>query len=297
MVIIVEVKPEIALAYSAFTFPRFQAALQNLKPSALVALGAESWGKPIGLCLAWLNSERLDARLLSVFVQKEYRQAGVASALLRATESELITRHCRSVQADYLSDWSNRGALDQLLRACGWDIRRQAMVFRGTIKPASSLMATMRNARLSPGCEIVPWFEVSANERMAVRRDQDKLQYPEELSPFSEEDSIAPNSIALRYRGSIVGWHIAHLVPPDYVRHSRTFIREDLRTAAQGCVLIREAVRRHAESPLAESSPRYFFHVGAENERMLRLVDKRISPVINSTAVAFAASKTLCPST
>ena len=296
MISFVAVRPETAVLYSAFTFPKFLPVIQHCDVPEVVALGAEYWGKPAGLCLAALNQEKQTARLLSVAVEAEHRRMGVGSALLRAMERELLGRNCRSVVAEYLSDWPNTPALEKSLQRGGWEIRRQAMVFRGTIKPARILAQSMRNARLAPGCEIVAWSEVTAEERIAIAAARDELKYPEELSPFSEEDSIADNSIALRCRGSIAGWHIAHRVPPDYVRHSRTFVREDLRTAAQGCALIAEAVRRHSESPLADQNPNYFFHVKVDNERMLRVVQKRISCVIDSTAVAFEAVKMLCAS-
>jgi GNAT superfamily N-acetyltransferase len=108
MVPIVNVQPEKASLYSPLTYPKFRHLMDASNAPDVVALGAESRNNPLGLCLAKVDQGTGAARLLSIAVQPEYRGTGVASALIRALERELIARGCTHVCANYVSDLPSR---------------------------------------------------------------------------------------------------------------------------------------------------------------------------------------------
>jgi ribosomal protein S18 acetylase RimI-like enzyme len=257
----------------------------------VVALGAESRNNPLGLCLAKVDQGTGAARLLSIAVQPEYRGTGVASALIRALDRELIARGCTHVCANYVSDLPSRPYLERLLNGDGWQTSRpQTVVYRGRIEVGHVLADRFRSARLLPDCEITPWAELSPDELFSLR---ESLGCPQELSPFQEPERVERNSLVLRRRGVVVGWHITHRVLPDTIRYSQLFVRPDLRPAAQGCALIAEAVRRHVTMALAREAPYYQFHVRVDNGPMLKLAAKRINSLADSAAMVYEARKRL----
>jgi len=135
--------------------------------------------------------------VLSLFVRRENRNQGIATALL-----ERLERH----------------------------IREQGFTLRFTPRGARNTPWYGR-VRLSQEYQIFPWTELTPKERDRLRESQAESPWiPTGLEPWRHDHhSFDPvSSLGLRYRGRVVGWVINHHVPPATVRFTCSFVRKDL---------------------------------------------------------------------
>ncbi len=236
-------------SYEAMTFPHFRPRLGDLAPgSPTVAVGVSYEGRSIGLGLAELLSDGRSGNILSVFVVPDHRNRGIGTALIGRLEGELQTRGCTQLELVYSLDAPATPAIERILEKWGWSAPQPRMLLcHGDRRILEA--PWIGRARLPVGFSIFPWSELTADDRSAMRRQQDfQPWYPEALSPFQDEGMAEPgSSLGLRHQGQVVGWLITHRVSSMLIRYHSLFIRADLRR--RGCVLplLAEAFRRQTQ--------------------------------------------------
>lgn len=227
-----------AAGYEKMTFPMFSPRLQALQPQgSTVAVGVTSLKQPIGLALAEIQSEESEAKVLSLFVKAERRNAGIGTALLTHLEQVLLQRGCQQASIVYMTGKSTTPALEHLLEKCNWSPPEPRMLIcQGDIKSLDAPWIKMYE-NLPSSFTIFPWCELTNEERIAIQRQQEEKPWiPEELIPFKHEEDMEPlTSFGLRYQGQVVGWLITHRIAPDTIRYTCDWVREDLQKT--GCLL------------------------------------------------------------
>ena len=115
--------------------------------------------------------------------------------------------------------------------------------------------------------------------------------YPEILSPWSDEEIIEPlNSLGLRYEDQVVGWMITHRVAENTIRYTKMFVRKDLQSLGRAISLLAKAIKLQLET---REDSKAVFTVFADNTEMIRFVNKRLAPYLNSIRQSWGASKVL----
>ncbi len=225
------------------------------------AVGATLMGRPIGLGLAvhgWAEPGALagapvvgTARLLTLAVARGWRRIGVGRALLDALESSLAAEGVESVSCRYaLPPSSALVALEALFRSAGWSAPEVTMLQCRAGRSILDAPLMRKQLQLPPEYEIVDWVDLTAVDRARIAEPrQGRAWFAETLDPFHfEPDMEILNSLALRYRGEVVGWLITHRTAPTTMYYRCLFVREDLARLGRGMALMGEAIRRHAEA-------------------------------------------------
>jgi hypothetical protein len=94
--------------------------------------------------------------------------------------------------------------------------------------------------------------------------------------------------LGLRYKDQVVGWMITHRVAEDTIRYTKMFVRKDLQSLGRAISLLAKAIKLQLET--MEDS-KAVCTVFADNTEMIRFVDKRLAPHLNSMRQSWGASK------
>ncbi len=225
------------------------------------AFGATLMGRPIGLALAVEHDDALGdagerariaptARLLSLTVARAYRRTGVGRALLGAIERALAARGERTLSCAYaIPSVEGRTAAEALARSAGWSPPEVTMVQCRAEKALLDAPLMREQRVLPPEYEICDWVDLSTDERRSiVERQEREPWFPVDLDPFHYEAELSvPTSLALRYRGEVVGWLLTHPVSRTAVQYRCLFVRRDLALLGRGLAMLCEAIQRHWE--------------------------------------------------
>jgi len=224
----------------------------------VTAIGATLAGRPVGLAVAvrgWAAAEHpvapaaTTARLLSLTVAQSHRRLGVGRLLLRATEQALAAHGVEHVDAMYaITDPEGRAAVDALFVGSGWSSPTVRMVQCRADEGVLESPLMQEQMQLPEEYAIEDWISLSESDRASIRdRQRDAPWFPPTLDPFRFEPEMeVRNSLALRYRGEVVGWLITFRTGPTTMYYRCMFARADLARLGRALALMCEAIRRHA---------------------------------------------------
>lgn len=282
------------------TYPRYRELLKEDAAEGdprTLRVGAWIGGEPAGLVLAQVPGEGDDPTrgvVLSVFVVRDRRRAGVGSAMLAALAELAKGRGAARLELS-LEDREDLAPARALLEKGGYG-PFEAVAWVGRVESQKRLKeARWYGKRLVPATfDVVPWAEVDAAARDRVRARGAEGWYPEELSPFRYEEAIEPlNSIALMQGDEVLGWQINHRIAPDTIRYSSLFVDDELQAYGLALALEIESVRLHLESPQVDGIPRAVFLVYTRSEGMLRHAEKNLAPYLDSFRPLLRAARIL----
>lgn len=268
-----------------------EAAQRQVQPVALVARAGE---RPIGLALAEVAVRRQDgsAELLSLFVEREHRQQGVATALLAAIEDDLRRRGEDAVEAVYMTGKPSIVAIERLFEKGGWERPTlRSVTVKFTI--AEALSTPWYGRFPAPeGGEVFSWKDLTPAERQQIVDSNDRAPWiPVSLQPWRHDqvkfDEVS--SVGLRYHGEVVGWVINHRVDERTVRFTCSFMRRDLARRARILTLYSEAVRRLSETGCQACT----FITPTVYPEMVQFIHKHMAPYASFTGETRGTRKTL----
>ncbi|MCW5315533.1 GNAT family N-acetyltransferase [Nostoc sp. KVJ3] len=280
-----------AFLYSALTYPLYRSRLQSLTIEGnTIAIGASVSDKPVGLALAEILGDG-SAKLLSIFVESNYRRLGIGTALVNTLEEELILRYCRSIEIIYIADQSTTLALECLLKKCNWPSAKPRMLLCKTTTDDMTNAPWMKLSRLPASYEIFPWVEITPQERLALKKQQEEKQWmASDAIPFDYEQDLEPiNSIGLRYKGEVVGWLITHRTAPDTIRYTCSYVRPDIQKMGRIIPLYIRATQLQMEAGISKGT----WTVSLMHTSMIAFVKKHMEPYLISLEQSMESSKLL----
>jgi hypothetical protein len=251
-----------------------------------VAVGAKLFGQPVGIAFADERDPGEPARLEFCNVEPRQRRAGVGRALLEKMEAA-AHRQYGGLEARYLDD----PALDALFNRLGWSEPESLLLSCTTTVELLSSAPWMELCNFPPEYEVFPWCDVTEAEKAAMLESQRKKPwYPELLSPFGGKRPLEPiTSLALRYRGEIVGWSTVEVIGGDTLRGAKQFVRADLQATGRSIMLVMHSLQR---VPLT-GIKKLIFDVPLEYPRMVRFVSRRFKPYLLSIRTLYRRTKEL----
>ena len=284
-----------APTYKHLTYPWLQERLDKLLPSDLtnIALGVVLQGQPVGLVLAEYSINQNQANILSLIVAKEHRQRGLGTALLIQIEEILKGYGCQQLNLLYTLNLATP-ILERMLKQQNWTpasfYSLQCLTNRATINQAPFL----HGYTLPKKFTIFPWAELTAQERAKIEQRDEGLNYPEELSPFKEDQIEVVSSVGLRYREEVVGWSIVQRVMPNCVTYKALFVKPEFRSLAIGVYLLAASINLQLTDDKVTEA---MFIVLTENTRMVRFVNRRLAPYLTAINSFWKSSKLVPTST
>ncbi|EKD68356.1 MAG: GCN5-related N-acetyltransferase [uncultured bacterium] len=243
------------LKYSNMTFPAYRNLLTRLEPAGpYFAVGALFNGSPAGLALGKIHEER-KAEVLSVFVDQNYRCRKIGEGLLSELEKIFKEMNCAECALVYMTGKPATPMFEKLLLKSGYsDPEFRKLVCRASCKSFLSCGWEKYLKKLPAEYKIISWNEVSEADREQIRQSNEINKWiAPDLMPFDFENGCEPiNSLAMRYRGDIVGWVINHRIAFDLIRYTCSFLRPDLQKAGRIVAMYYESLlRQNAVMPFS----------------------------------------------
>jgi GNAT superfamily N-acetyltransferase len=272
-----------------------------------VVVGATLAGRPVGLAIAvrgWAEPTDpvappvTQARLLSLTVARSHRRLGVGRMLLTSIERALAALGVTQIEAMYaIMDDDARAAVDALFVGAGWSPPTVRMVQCRADEAVLAAPLMQEQMQLPDEYRIEDWVDLTAADRASIRdRQRDAAWFPPTLDPFRFEPEMeVHNSLALRYRGDIVGWLITFRTGPTTMFYRCMFARADLARLGRALALLCEAIRRHAALITPElgygewSTP-------ASLPLMVRFIRRHLVPYGATITEQYSTSRGLTPS-
>lgn len=261
-------------------------------PARLVTVGATLLGQPVGLVLAEINAEdRSKAEIHSIAIAASHRKVGLSYRLLQAAEEVLSEHGVTDVQVTYMSGLPYTPIIEKLLRKNYWLEPRYRMMVCETDMQTFSKAPWMNNPSLPPDFSVFPWCNLTSGDLAGLReRQAAEPWYPEELTPFRNEQLLEPySSLGLRFKGQIVGWCLTHVMDSETVRYSTLFVAKEHQSMGRAITLL-------ALSVIDLRKSQYFkarFDVAMDNKPMLRFARTRMSPYLLSLRYILRSYKDL----
>ncbi len=290
-------RAEEGLEFIGLTFDRYKYLVKHeeINRKTFYSIGARVDEKPIGLALCEIVSPEI-AELRSIFVLPQYRQQGVARALLNKAESEGRQRGCSKLLVLYQDQGVDSEALAHLLKVNSYSPPEfSGLVCKSRDRGKILNAPFLKKSLLPPSCEVFLWKNLPQAERTFIKdRQKHSPWYPEILSPFSNEAEIEYlNSLGLRYRGEIAGWVITHRISKKTIRYTTSFVREDLQQYGFTAPLLIEAIKIHMASPESFVATDASFIIPASFEGMIAFAKKRMLPYLEESFTLYKCTKEL----
>jgi len=263
--------PEVAPLLGSMTFPAYRHLLElapaprhlddtTQKPIQPIAFAAWVGPKPVGVALAEMPLEgtnsTADPEILSIFVLQDWRGQGVATQLVAALEEAMRERGYPRIAAVWMTGRPSIPAIEHILELRGWlPPATRTISVRFTPEEAARTPWFQRVKLPEGRFEIVPWSEITADERAEIRRSHEAAPWiARGLEPWTHDyygfDPIS--SLGLRYGGSVVGWVINHRISADCVRFTCSFMRHDLSRRGRILPLYTESILRLSTAGIKE---------------------------------------------
>jgi GNAT superfamily N-acetyltransferase len=265
--------------YLHLTYPIWRTQLQQPEyKESIMAIGVEIDSQPVGLAIANIGSYTNKAKILSIYIQPEYRQQGIGGLLLSSLSQKLQMSGCSQLELRYTAPATTTVALEKLLTQQGWSIPQSKMLVCYSITERMKQAPWLYSYHLPATFSIFPLVELTSQEYQIIQQKQVRSPwYPEMLSPFRGEMPVEPlNSLGLRYQGEVVGWLATHRIAPDTIRYSNLFVRQDLQKMGRAIPLIAEAIKLQ----LKNNIPHYTCATEVGNKSMVKFVQRRLLPFL-----------------
>jgi GNAT superfamily N-acetyltransferase len=288
--------------WTAMTFPLHRPLLpllgkepadaQGVRPVACIARAGDS---PAGLALAQMpTAAEPAAEILSIFVARDLRGQGIATALVKDLEATLSDRGVSRVVGVYMTSRPSLPALERVFAKRGFtDPVRRTIVVRSTPEEASKTL-WYRRAKMPSNSTVFPWTELTEAERQTLQRTQAETQWIHpDLEPWRFDQGFDPqSSVGMRRDGEVVGWVINHRIAPDMVRFTVSFIRTDLARRGGIFPLYVASLER-----LRGTGVTCTFVTASHFESMVKFVLRRCAPFVHFVGETRGVSKDLQPRT
>ena len=262
-----------------------------MQPVGLVAWQGE---RPVGLALAERSIEAPDrAEVLSVFVESDRRNDGVATGLVHRLEQHLRAAGVRTVTAVYMTGKPGIAAMERVFEKCRWtppEARTISVWF--TPEEAMRMPWFGRIEVETPDFENCASGDVTPDEKAELARSHEAAPWiPRGLEPWRHDFyGFEPvSSIGMRHRGAIIGWIINHEVRPGSVRFTCQFMRPRHSRRGRMLALYTESILRLERAGCVVCS----FAVPMYYKEMTQFLKRRCLPWLEHVTESRGVSKEL----
>jgi GNAT superfamily N-acetyltransferase len=283
---------EEASGFGGFTFPYYRSMLgEMLRGGRMIAIGAVAPSEAVGLVVAELKESNRIATVCSIAVAPQQRRKGIATALLRQVESELVAHGCRLAEVIYMAERPSTPAVEGLLKKNGWLPANLRLMICTSDFDLLSRAPWMRQTDFPATFEIFPWKELTDRERAHILKSQENEPwFPEALSPFAHQDTIERLcSFGLRYNGQVIGWCIVHQLGADTLRCGALFVGKEFAPQGRAIALLARSILATRET----GRRNFIFNVSFQRPRMIQFVRRRMAPYLKSIQITKESRKEL----
>ena len=247
----------------------------------------------VGLAAAAGDRDSSRVAVHAMGVLPDHRGQGIGTAMLERLEDAARAEGADRMEARYRSTVPGAAAIERVFEKRRWQPPSRVRRLYGG---GRDLVTDAFRSRLPddvPEGEAFPWTALSppARKDIQLRLTGPSPTVPRALSPFQMPDRVVPDcSVGVRHDGQVAGWMITHRAGQDVLQFTCLYANPNLRGTGTGPALLGLAIRRYLEET---HLPRCIWMVDAEKKRMQQYVERRLAPVIDSTADEIAVHKPL----
>ena len=286
------------IGFLHLTSPGLRARL--LTNQRLIALGLMIEDRQAGLVvgqLDWPYRRAGTGIILSLCVDSAFRGRGFGDRLVEAMEVEMAQAGMNRLHARWIEDVRSNAAVSGLLRKRGWDAPTpDCMLCRSDLKLFTDPFIRTARFRVEAPYAHATWDTLTSDDHETIRGLVRAHDIGPGYDPYFESHLIEPTlSLALKHDDQVIGWQINHLVEPDTIRYTKTWIPDGLRSkglrsSGIGFRLGLETLRlcRAASARVPKSILLFDWH----NARMQHFFERRLrhgltswSPIMESGVV------------
>ncbi|UJF34826.1 GNAT family N-acetyltransferase [Paenibacillus hexagrammi] len=148
--------------------------------------------------------------------------------------------------------------------------------------------------KLPSAFTIDSWSTLTLSERRDIELAAG-TEYPEILSPFTDEDSLdVDRSLLLRYQGAPVGWTLVEIMDESTALFRTMYVYKRHQRLARGVALFAEAIRRimdkgvypngiffveDANAPMREFTKKYFCSPAAAQTNLVEIYNDFVKSI------------------
>ncbi|KPD07731.1 hypothetical protein AM501_13960 [Aneurinibacillus migulanus] len=269
--------PESAKPYQTFTYQSFRKGIidsaisPEIRP---IVIGASFMGNPVGLVVAGCDRKGATANVVSIFVQKSFRNMGIGTALMNHLLDHLRSEKFLKVTIQYY-ELDHIQVLEKVLEKSGWKTPQlYSRYYRLELKKLVGFR-WMDRMKLPSSYRLVSWGEVSKEEREQVK-NLNEVGYRSYYDPSENEKAVVDTcSYFLKEKDTIIGWSIVERHLEDTLLYRVLYVREAYRDKGLGLVLAAKTAHGALESRI----PYGVIQIVAANERMQKIYKRIIEPL------------------
>lgn len=285
------VTPESAKPYQTFTYQSFRQGIVDTTVSPEkrpIVIGAALMGNPVGLVVAGCNRGEGAANVVSLFVQKAFRNMGVGTALLNYLIDYLRAEGFIKATVQYYGV-ADVQIVERVLKKSGWQPPvLYSSYYRLDLQNLNG-HRWMYRMKLPSSYQLLSWEEVSAKERSQIK-DLNETEYRSYYDPSENEKVIVHTcSYFLKENDTIIGWSIIERHLEDTLLYRALYIREAYRDKGLGLVL----AAKTAQGVMASGIPYGVIQIVAANERMQKVYKRIIEPLSPTVTSYWSCEKEL----
>lgn len=244
-------------------------------PQSLILVASDGQ-QDVGFIFASVEDAMRTSDIEALFVVESYRMRGIASQLVTALETELIKRKCLVVTKLY--EGADSAIIEPLFAQLGWKKPQKFMQRYHFHVPSFAPEWFKKIYPLPNDFTIVPWTQVTDMERRHIQHQLQQGTFPVIVYPLGEDASLIEplNSLALRYKGTLIGWMVNHRMTPDTIRYAYFYVEDDFRHQGVSVRMLIDSIRLQQTSDI----PKAVFEIrdARADERWKRFIMNRLAP-------------------
>lgn len=242
-----------------------------------IGIGVRESSTPIAYMVVRISREQSQASIIALEVEKSYSGYGLETILLQFLEGKLKEKNYHYLTYDIVVQESESAAREFLQPEDGWDsgqvLSTVYIADMGELKSAK----WMNTIRAPLHFRTFSWAELTEANLTSIQEGRNRW-YPEKFSPWQEGYDIDHQlSVALQYKGEIIGWLMVKRAASNMALFKSLFVREEFTRLGRAGVVLVEGLKKVLEN----QEIRYaMFVVEKDNAAMLQMVRKHFTPYI-----------------
>lgn len=273
--------------FSELTFPdivRYTQAKTITEP--LLGIVASVDGQARGVLLA---ENRGDAfKILTWFVQQEYRNRGIGEKLLLKLEKVLLKKSTFDrLIIDYDADWHGSAWLESIFKKNNWQAPLHSFWMCATVRERIAQAPWLKKMPKMIGLELFPWQELTLFDRQQLLQEK---SFPPMHDPFIDEPRLSfAYSYGVRKDNKVIGWLITHQISATAIQYSNFFIDPAYRKNGYAIGLLIKAISQQVSD---HKFDRFVFQVSPESD-LMPFLTKRLEPYLVYKSIMKSSCKHL----
>lgn len=205
-----------AKLYLPFTYKKYREWLKKLEPSLekeVLLVGASYESQPIGLLVAKIFPEKSGVALLSLFVQGNFRNQGIGTALLKKAMVFLKENKIALINSTYYM-LKDAPKFEKVLQKAGWEpptVYRLSYRFSFENLTESHIDRWLRRMPKNSDYQLIPWDKVSQKELSQIDELNEQDGRWKKLRSTESIQQLQMNNFhlyILKDETNILGWAI-----------------------------------------------------------------------------------------